>query len=228
LKEAANPRYQVEVGLVRLMEMRRLAPLGDLIERIAALEDALRTGKPPAERKTPQSAPGGGSAKAGARTASATGSGKSASSAAERRVVDEPSVAATNSPSDSVVDQIKVALEQKRRRLLVAALDAARRAQIEGEELIIEFAPEARQARDTLAKPENAKALREACTEVCGREIGIRFAIKETGDQVGKTASPDKDEQHPEEQARRAITQHPTVQQALRAFGGQIVDIKLQ
>jgi DNA polymerase III subunit gamma/tau len=45
LKDAANPRYQVEVGLVKLMEMRRLAPLGDLVERIAALESALRTGK---------------------------------------------------------------------------------------------------------------------------------------------------------------------------------------
>src|ERR1700730_13712346 len=51
LKDAANPRYQLEVGLVRLMEMRRLAPLGDLVERIAELETALRTGKLPAERK---------------------------------------------------------------------------------------------------------------------------------------------------------------------------------
>src|SRR5256885_1031306 len=59
LKEAANPRYQVEVGLVKLMEMRRLAPLGDLVGRIAELESALRTGRPPAERKSPQSAPDG-------------------------------------------------------------------------------------------------------------------------------------------------------------------------
>src|SRR5207247_3782231 len=63
LKDAANPRYQVEVGLVKLMEMRRLASLGDLVGRIAELEDVLRTGKPPAERKTPQSAPHTGTAK---------------------------------------------------------------------------------------------------------------------------------------------------------------------
>src|SRR5438309_8903810 len=65
LKDAANPRYQVEVGLVKLMEMRRLAPLGNLVERIAALESALRTGHPPAERKTSQAAPASGSSKAG-------------------------------------------------------------------------------------------------------------------------------------------------------------------
>src|SRR5437867_4753892 len=57
LKEAANPRYQVEVGLVKLMEMRRLASLDDLVGRIAELESALRTGRAPAERKSPQAAP---------------------------------------------------------------------------------------------------------------------------------------------------------------------------
>src|SRR5437763_4802238 len=54
LKDAANARYQVEVGLVKLMEMRRLASLGDLVGRIAELESALRTGRAPAERKNSQ------------------------------------------------------------------------------------------------------------------------------------------------------------------------------
>src|SRR5205807_7637526 len=78
LKDAANPRYQVEVGLVKLMEMRRLATLGDLVERIGELEDALRRGKPPAERKTPYSAADGGPGKAGARSATSGGSSSSA------------------------------------------------------------------------------------------------------------------------------------------------------
>src|SRR5438128_9406757 len=64
LKDAANPRYLVEVGLVKLMEMRRLASLGDLVDRIAELENALRTGKSPVERQSPPSAPESGSSKA--------------------------------------------------------------------------------------------------------------------------------------------------------------------
>jgi len=51
LKDAANARYQVEVGLVKLMEMRRLASLGDLVGRIAELESALRTGRAPGGTK---------------------------------------------------------------------------------------------------------------------------------------------------------------------------------
>src|SRR5438067_2697036 len=73
LKDAANPRYQVEVGLVKLMEMRRLAPLGDLVGRIAELESALRTGRPPVERKSPQSAPDGSTESKG-RASSVSGS----------------------------------------------------------------------------------------------------------------------------------------------------------
>src|SRR5216684_4515553 len=79
LKDAANPRYQDEVGLVKLMEMRRLASLGDLVSRINELEHALRTGRAPAERKTPPSAPDSGPARAGVRSAASGGAGRSAS-----------------------------------------------------------------------------------------------------------------------------------------------------
>ena len=245
LKDAANPRYQVEVGLVKLMEMRRLRSLGDLVGRIAELEDALRTGKPPAERKTPQSAPDSRPAKAGARSAATGGSVRSASasdygtpaSRGSERVID-PSSALTESISNetpaatvasgSLLDKIKSELEKKKRRLLIAALDAAGRVELEGDELSIEFMPEARHSRDTLGKADNAKALREACAEVCGREIGIRFAIRQAESDEGAPASPEEEERRSKQQAREAVAQNPTVQQVLRAFGGEIVDITVQ
>ncbi|HSP62708.1 MAG TPA: DNA polymerase III subunit gamma/tau [Pyrinomonadaceae bacterium] len=228
LKEAANPRYQVEVGLVKLMEMRRLASLGDLVGRIAELEDALRTGKPPAERKTPQSAPDSGPAKAGARSAATAGSGRSASAGPvdEQPAANESPVATT--PSGSLIGQIKSELERKKRRLLIAALDAAGHVELEGDVLSIEFVPEARHSRDTLAKADNAKALREACAEVLGREVGIRFAIRQNESDTGAPASPEEEERRAKQQAREAVAQNPTVQQVLRAFGGEIVDITMQ
>jgi DNA polymerase-3 subunit gamma/tau len=228
LKDAANPRYQVEVGLVKLMEMRRLASLGDLLGRIGELEDALRTGKTPAERKTPQSAPDSGPAKASARSAASGGAGRSAGASA---VAEQPAAsdsAVTTTPPGSLLDQIKSELEKKKRRLLIAALDAAGRVALEGDELSIEFMPEARHSRDTLAKADNAKALREACGEVCGREIGIRFAIRQAESDEGAPASPEEEERRAKQQAREAIAQNPTVQQVLRAFGGEIVDITMQ
>jgi DNA polymerase-3 subunit gamma/tau len=62
LRVAAHPRYQLEVGLVKLMEMRRVVPLNNLIERLNALEESLRTGAPPVAGKAPAAAGGGGGA----------------------------------------------------------------------------------------------------------------------------------------------------------------------
>ena len=220
LKEAANPRYQVEVGLVKLMEMRRLASLADLIGRIAKLENALRTGKPPAERKTSQAAPASGSSKASTRSASAS------SSTTASAMVDEVSDSreALAPTSAFPLDQIKAALVKQKRRLLIAALDAARRAELTGDDFSIEFTSETRHYRDTLAKIDNLKALRETCSEVCGRDIGILFSIKD--DEGEAPASSEEAEHRSKQSARQAAAQNPIVQQVLRAFGGEIVDVK--
>jgi DNA polymerase III gamma/tau subunit len=219
LKDAANPRYQVEVGLVKLMEMRRLAPLGDLVERIAALESALRTSKAPAE-------------KAGLRTETATPTINRPSPSASHVPFDsaasaetasaEPSAAKTN----TFCDNVKAKLKQKRRPLLVAALDGAVRAELEGDEFLVEFTQETKHYRNTLARADNAKALREACADSCGREVGIRYIIKSEDDAATSTnVTPDAREA--KQKARRAAAADPTVQQVQRTFGAEIVDVKL-
>jgi DNA polymerase-3 subunit gamma/tau len=244
LKDAANPRYQVEVGLVKLMEMRRLASLGDLVGRITELENALRTGQPPAERKTPQSTPDSSPSKAGPRSATAAGSTRSASGygtptrrGSERVVAgsseglaetkgssDSKSSEPSNATSGSLIDQIKAALEKMKRPRLSGALDSAR-AELKGDKVLI-LMPDARHTRAAFAKAENAKALGEACTEVCGREIG--FSIQDGAADNDVPLSAEEEARHSKKQNREAATQNPTVQQVLRAFGGEIVDVKTQ
>jgi DNA polymerase-3 subunit gamma/tau len=228
LKDAANARYQVEVGLVKLMEMRRLSALGDLVGRITELENALRTGQPVAERKNPPAAPESGRTKAPARSASA-GSGQTAAPAAPAEQSAPPELpSAAVSSSGSLADQIKAVLEGKKRRMLIAAFDDASRAELEGDELVIEFASANQQSRNTLAKAENAKVLREAGSEVCGREVGIRFAVKDAVDESNVALSPEDEERRAKKKTRETVAQNATVQQVLRAFGGEIVDIKAQ
>jgi DNA polymerase-3 subunit gamma/tau len=222
LKDAANPRYQVEVGLVRLMEMRSLAPLSDLVQRIAALETALRTGKAPAEVKTPQASPAANTQTPRASSAASSRSTKAMEGASAQAETAEPAPAAVTSDT-SLIGQIKSRLEQKRRRLLIAAIEGALRADLEADELVVEFSPEARHYRDTLARTDNSKALREACAEVCGREIRVRFVIKNGAE---TNQPPAEEEVQAKQKARHAVAQDPAVQQVLRAFGGQIVDIK--
>ena len=78
LRTATHPRYQLEVGLVKLMEMRRLQPVSELIGRIAALEDSLRTGTPPPARSSSPSSAGGNA------SGSSSKSSKAVSSASTR------------------------------------------------------------------------------------------------------------------------------------------------
>ena len=98
---------------------------------------------------------------------------------------------------------------------------------LEGDEFLIEFAPEAKHYRDTLARTENAKALRETCAEVCGREIGIRFSINDGAD-APQSVSEEEEIKKAKQKARHAAAQDPAVQQVLRTFGAEIVDVKLR
>ena len=52
LREATQPRYVLEIGLVKLIEMRRVAPIEKILERLANLEKALVNGNLQTEPKT--------------------------------------------------------------------------------------------------------------------------------------------------------------------------------
>ena len=294
LRAAAHPRYQLEVGLVKLIEMRRLVPLSNLIERLSALEESLRTGTAPIIGKTPPaSASGSAQGGSGSRpnTAPTTASSSRAGSAiksAETEVaaymqpaVDEPPFGGVGgtiqSPSSSpvltlvpqpvpqshpqaataarpalesapappesagqrppapsatsahssIIEGIKDALEKRSRMFLVIALEGARQAVVEGDELRVEFAPEARHLRDNLAKPESVKLLREVAREVTGRELGVRITLKEKGEEGShEPLSKQEAERADKERLREIAEQNPVVQQALRTFRGEIIDVR--
>ena len=351
LRESVHPRYQLEVGLVKLIEMRRLAPVGQLIERIAALEESLRTGKAPAVSSgggsTPPAAGGGGEAarrgiggrgdsgSAAASSApnvptkpaanraatqaddvpfpvgdaaappafttkaaapaetktypsalsaalpppSSSASSPASSPASGLKLVpsslattevkhkaaasfaagavpsffDEPvmedhvgqrvpaSAAFADSPSfpgdvaapargvealaGSDVERIKVALEDRRKPFLVVALEGARAVRIEGDELYVEFAPEGKHLRDSLAKPDNMKILREACRASVGRDLGVQVVIKAAGEGTDGPHTEQDEARLEKQRLREMAEQDPMVQMIIKTFRAEIVDV---
>jgi DNA polymerase-3 subunit gamma/tau len=300
LRTAAHPRYQLEVGLVKLIEMRRIVPINNLIERLNALEESLRTGVAPILSKTPPAAASSGGAQGGgtsskpnaAPTATTTSTPRASAAVKsdERDVaaymqgtVDEPPfggvggtiqtqqpspaltlvpqpgtqaakpqqaataaqpalsrapgqseragqsmpVAAAANAHKSTIESIKDGLEKRNRMFLVIALEGARKAAVEGEELYIEFPPEAKHLRDNLAKPESVKLLREIAREVTGRDLGVRITLKEKGEDGSQEPLSKQEEERAEKQRLREIAeQNPLVQQALRTFRGEIIDVR--
>ena len=265
LKTAAHPRYQLEIGLVKLMEMRRLTPLNQLLERLTALEEATRTGKPLAGSKgtspgtsrvksagateavpaasAPRSGTSpissktvGGSTEPAVRSKAATSQSSSGSySAAATQTAPITLSAETEAPEPartvfaSEIEEIKAALEKKRKMFLVTALEGASKASLEGNELCLEFAADARHLRDTLAKSDNVKILREVGKDVTGRDLGVRFVITDSeGASAASDAPPSKAEVERREKQtmREKAEKDPTVQQMLKTFRGEIVDVK--
>ena len=58
------------------------------------------------------------------------------------------------------------------------------------------------------------------------REIGVRFTIQAADAARDEPSSPDEEKRQSKQKARHAAAQNPAVQQALRTFGGEIVDVK--
>ncbi|MGH9902034.1 MAG: hypothetical protein ACRD68_09510, partial [Pyrinomonadaceae bacterium] len=129
----------------------------------------------------------------------------------------------------AALENLKNLLDDRRKPFLAIALEGARTARLDGEELYVEFAPEGRHLRDTLAKPDNVKILRDVCREVAGRDVGVHIVVKEAGESGGSDDAPPskQDEELSEKRRLREMAeQHPAVQQLLKTFRAEIIDVR--
>ena len=151
LRAATQPRYQLEVGIVKLMELRGVETIGEILQRLSTLE----SGSGQAPSKTPSRS---------------TGSSSFVAATAVAPALEKPQ-------PESLIDRVKSMLESQKKMLLVTALDAAQTTALDNGELYVQFAPESRYQHDKLS--ENTKFLADACREVTGQEIRVNIQIKD-------------------------------------------------
>ena len=211
LRAATQPRYQLEVGIVKLMELRGVETIAEILQRLNSLESGSGGSAPTPKKAEPST-----------RSAQSVSSVPSVSSSfAATAAAPSPAPVLEASP----FEQIKSALEKQRKMLLVTALDHALTTSLENGELFIEFAPESRHFRDTLSKPENVKFVRDACREVTGQETGLRIAVKDAQAE-GEPLSPEDEARLEKQRLREMAESSPVVQQILKTFRGEIVDVR--
>ena len=224
-------------------------------QRLQALEESLRTGKPLPPTKVTSTTPSGSQEPAGRRsTTSSAGpasiAGSFTGTAAKPALASDPSETTqtltqrpelrlvadigsdsatrttTLPPDASDFDRVKAALETRRKMFLVTALEGARHARLDGDEMYVEFAPETRHLRDTLAKSDNVNILREICREVTGKELGVRIVIKEQTPSNDAPLSREDEARLEQQRLRETAEKSPVVQQMLRTFRGEIVEVR--
>ena len=212
LRAATQPRYQLEIGIVKLMELRGVESISEIIRRLSALETNL-----------------GGEQSTSSRTPSASGSSSKAPGRSNPPVRSASASFATTAVAPaleaSMIDRVKAVLENQRKMLLVTALDAAQVAVLEDTELRVEFAPDARLHRDMLSKLENVKFIQDACREVTNKEIGVRILISNPKTE-GEPLSREDEERLEKQRLRTEAENSPIVQQMLKTFRGEIVDVR--
>ncbi|HEX6719118.1 MAG TPA: DNA polymerase III subunit gamma/tau [Pyrinomonadaceae bacterium] len=230
LRAATQPRYQLEIGVVKLMELRGVESISEIIQRLSALETNL--GGDSSSSRTPSSSGGTTSSRSTPERppTSSRPAGSSFTATAVSPALEKPYEEKLESPVPaaelSTIEKVKAVLEGQRKMLLVTALEAAQATVFEESELRVEFAPNAsRQFRDTLSKPDNNKFIREACREVMGKEMGVRIVVKDPMAE-GEPLSREDEERLEKQRLREMAESSPTVQQLLKTFRGEIVDVR--
>jgi len=229
LRAATQPRYQLEIGIVKLMELRGVESINELMQRLAILEANIG-GEPSSSTRTPSGSSGSpGKITPERPTSRSAGSSSFTAAAAVSPALEKPveeKLEATAPPVElSTIERVKSVLERQRKMLLIPALEAALTVVFEESEMCIEFAPDARHFRDTLSKADNNKFVRDACREVTGKDMGVRIVVKDPtadGEQLSR-----QDEARLEKQRLREMAEsNPAVQTMLKTFRGEIVDVR--
>jgi hypothetical protein len=218
------------------MELRGVESIGEILGRLAALESGQPT--PAATKSSSGSGSGSGGTGPSKPRSSSAGSSFTATAVApalENELTAQDTQANTTLQHEEAhadlaqeatpIDRIKAVIERQKKMLLVTVLDSAQSLLLDQGELCIEFSPESRHFRDTLAKPENIKILREACQEVTGQETAVRIAVKDPEAQ-NQALSPEDEERLARQNLRSTAESNPMVQEMLRKFRGEIVDVR--
>ena len=250
LRTATQPRYQLEIGIVKLTQLRGVEAIDELLRRLNDIESGLAGGgspsSPTSTMKSSSTTAGGVKAGSGQREVNLVSTSQpptnsfAAAAAAQTEIVtpvvaresfarepqfsDEHRVTSLSEDAPPI-DRIKAALESRRKKLLVPLLENACSTRLDEQELFIEFTPQARHFRDTLVKPEHIKVLREVCHEITGKELGVRITIKDV-DAPEAPVSKEDEERLDRQRLRESAENHPTVQQMHRTFRGEIVDVR--
>ncbi len=246
IKDSPQPRFQLEIGLVKLAQVTRLRSVNELINRLEELAGKLGSGNysAPVANSVRQSAPPPVHSAASAPTpyvvspppAKVTpppkpappatnaleeppGFGDSFASSAEPEADFAPAPNAGRSaiPAGREIDAIKKELEKRRKALIAMALEEAKVTIVNGV-LIAQFASE-----DAFSKRlgDSAPLLREIGEQLLG--IPLRVEVKISGEHV---VTPAQEEKIAKDKLIERVKNNPGIKALVETFRGEIIDVQ--
>jgi DNA polymerase III subunit gamma/tau len=219
VRRKPDPRVHLEMGVLRLVNAARLAPLEELL---AGMREGA-TGGPGPSGGGPRAREAAAAASASASPARASAAVPSAEShAAEKsapRARTNGSVVAEGLDSAQVTE-IKYAI-QSEKKFLGELLEHARRWELDGAELRLYFPSESRSFAELLEGRESLERVRAVSSKVLGRAVRVCVRL-DSGAAAGSAARALPGTQ----ELRAQFERDPMVRAVLQRFGGKISEVK--
>jgi DNA polymerase III gamma/tau subunit len=239
LRRKPDPRVHLEMGLLRLINAARLAPLEELLAEVRTGAPAIATSAgasaaaPPPMRTVAQTFAPGASATTPFRAESAhtpvsprtetfarTSPAPTADLAAQPEQASSP-IQALGLTGEQVAE-IKAAI-QSQQKFLGELVEQGSRWELDGSELRIYFSPKNRAFAELLEGRDSLEKVRAVSSKVIGR--AVRVCAKLEAVAVAATASASSDSTSSQE-LRAQFERDPMVRSMLQRFGGRITEVK--
>jgi DNA polymerase-3 subunit gamma/tau len=178
IRSAAQPRYHLEMALLRWMHLRKLVPLGELLQGRGASAVPPSAAPPGKPRRAPDSRPASAAAPRRAAPAEAGTPGAGDPRAAPAPVASVAAPAATGPAGEAgAKDMLLAEIKQANRFFHGTVVSQAQRIEVVGDRLVFAFPP----ARQTLAA--QLKAKREWIETLSARVVGRRLTVEAVQEQ---------------------------------------------
>jgi DNA polymerase III subunit gamma/tau len=230
LRRQPDPRLHLELGLLKLVNAQRLAPLEEVLAELRGEARAAPHASRPAPSSAPQRAATASQSAAAPAVSSQASAGLGTATAA--RMAPEPSAKAaapipaspprvvaraaesvSNGLASAQVETIKAALQGQ--KFLWSMVEHASRWEIEGGELRLFFPTESRALSEMLQARDAMERLRTVLNQVVGQPLRVCVKLETGRATVGRSS-----------ELRARFEEDPIVRAMLERFGGQISKVK--
>jgi DNA polymerase-3 subunit gamma/tau len=258
LRRKPDPRVHLEMGLLRLVNAARLAPLEELLTearggatggsgggRIAPKTTTQSATAPPAFPSRPVSTSSVSSFMAPApviaepKTVAMPTAISHAAAATAAAPAMKPLETATQPPRETKVDTQAIGISaeqvadikaalQAQQKFVAELLEHAARWELEGTELRICFCPDKSTFAGLMEGRETLENIRAASNKVLGRAVRVCARLESGGAKEENSSRPASNGGTSTQELRAQFENDPTVKSMLQRFGGRISEVKRQ
>jgi len=211
LRSSPDPRVTLELALLRLVQLRRLMPFAELVQRIERLAGGGAPTPPPVRVAT---TPTPAAATVRAPTAAPEGPGRSTSSLG----APGPLVAAPRPAAEGAAALLDDMVAQCQTRPSLGQPLRGAQARLDGDTLVLEISP------DWVAFASmHADEYRELAKIAARRPLKVQIGQGAAVAEPAPTPSPEEVKRH---RLRQEAEREPAVQEALDLFEGKVLDVR--